>query len=237
MNLEPQLLRYDHQGQSLELLLKRSRRKTLVMYVHRNRPVEVRAPLRYPLREIESFVRQRLDWIQSASAELAKQPVNIPPGYQHGSIRPFLGHDHLLLLREGRKKQVVSEGYQLLVTLPPPLTESRVKQTLQDRYKVMAQSFLEGRLAQVLERFPDHWQVNSLVIRKMKARWGSCSRNGVICLNSLLMEQPVAAIDFVICHELCHLRHFHHGRGFYQLLDRVMPDWRLREKSMNNLIS
>ena len=63
----------------------------------------------------------------------------------------------------------------------------------------------------------------------MKARWGSCSSAGEICLNLLLMKAGLQQIDFVIAHELCHLTHFAHNASFYALLDEVMPDWKERE--------
>ena len=70
-------------------------------------------------------------------------------------------------------------------------------------------------------------------IRKMKARWGSCSSQGELCFNSLLMQKDEALIDLVIVHELCHLRHFNHNRAFYKLLGNVLPDWQEREKMLD----
>lgn len=70
-------------------------------------------------------------------------------------------------------------------------------------------------------------------IRKMKARWGSCSSRGELCFNSLLMQKDEALIDLVIVHELCHLRHFNHNRAFYELLGEVLPDWQAREKLLD----
>jgi len=229
---ETRTLHYQHQGETLELLLKRSRRKTMVMYVHATEPVEVRAPLRLPLYEVDSFVRQRLDWIAEARAELRQRPTPKLPGFKPGALRPFLGHQRVLLVKEGSRKSVEISGYAIMLTLPLPHSEERIRQTLQDHYRKLAKTYLQQRVQKVLERFPSDWPVQGLVIRKMKARWGSCSRQGVLCLNSLLMEQPEAAIDFVICHELCHIRHFHHGPRFYALMDQVMPDWREREQQL-----
>jgi predicted metal-dependent hydrolase len=70
---------------------------------------------------------------------------------------------------------------------------------------------------------------SSLKVRKMKAKWGSCSQSGVITLNLWLITQDIKAIDYVILHELCHLKHFDHTPAFYAYLAEFMPDWRARK--------
>lgn len=63
-----------------------------------------------------------------------------------------------------------------------------------------------------------------------KTRFGSCSSRGSICFSWRLMAYPEEAIDYVVLHELCHLRHMNHGREFYGLIQRYMPDWRQRRE-------
>ena len=64
-----------------------------------------------------------------------------------------------------------------------------------------------------------------LVVRWMTKRWGSCMKDGRIILNPELVKAPTACIDYVIFHELSHLKHHNHGKGFYRLLEQLMPDW------------
>jgi hypothetical protein len=78
-------------------------------------------------------------------------------------------------------------------------------------------------------------QTPALRLRKMTKRWGSCTRQGVIYLNTELIKAPSHCIDYVVCHELCHLRHPHHGPEFYRLLSRVMPDWELRKRRLERV--
>jgi predicted metal-dependent hydrolase len=70
-------------------------------------------------------------------------------------------------------------------------------------------------------------------VRAMKTRWGSCSASGRLLLNSQLIELPSSAIDYVIAHELCHLRVAKHGARFDRLLARLMPDWRDRQETLS----
>jgi predicted metal-dependent hydrolase len=63
-------------------------------------------------------------------------------------------------------------------------------------------------------------------LRLMKKTWGSCSAKGVITLNPHLVKAPPQCIDYVIAHEICHLKEHNHGKGFYALQDQLYPDWR-----------
>ena len=76
---------------------------------------------------------------------------------------------------------------------------------------------------------------SSFTIRKMKTRWGSCSRKGSISLNLHLIKLPEQCIKEVILHELCHLVHFNHSKEFYALMTAEMPDWKNWKKELKFL--
>lgn len=67
----------------------------------------------------------------------------------------------------------------------------------------------------------------------MRSQWGSCSQEGDLSLNTHLVKAPPPQLDYVLLHELCHLRHHDHGKGFQRLMDRHMPDWRERRRELN----
>ena len=73
----------------------------------------------------------------------------------------------------------------------------------------------------------------NLIIRRLQARWGSCSPSGVITLNLTLIQTPKACIDYVILHELCHIKENNHSAAFYKLLGHVLPDWERRREKLN----
>jgi len=75
-----------------------------------------------------------------------------------------------------------------------------------------------------------------VIIRKMKTRWGSCSKRGTIMLNTELVKTPTECIDYVIVHELCHLRERSHTPAFYRLLSRCMPDWERRKARLEKVV-
>ena len=69
----------------------------------------------------------------------------------------------------------------------------------------------------------------------MRRRWGSCDSNGSIFLNTQFVKAPVHCIDYVITHEMCHLRFAHHGPEFYRLLGRLMPGWKARKEGLQRV--
>ena len=74
-------------------------------------------------------------------------------------------------------------------------------------------------------------QSTHLSIKTMKTRLGSCnSKKGYINLNLKLLEKRLILIEYVILHEIAHLKHANHGREFYAFLEKFMPDFRMREK-------
>ena len=72
--------------------------------------------------------------------------------------------------------------------------------------------------------------------RFMRSQWGSCSATGVISLNTHLAKTPRRLIEFVVLHELCHLKYRNHGTRFHGLMDRHMPDWRARSSELDRYV-
>jgi predicted metal-dependent hydrolase len=71
----------------------------------------------------------------------------------------------------------------------------------------------------------------------MARRWGSCSKSGAILLNTELVKTPVDCIDYVIMHELCHLKEHAHNNGYFKLLSRHMPDWEKRKERLEKFLA
>ena len=197
-------------------------------------PVEMRVPLKCSWREIDSFLKSREAWIASAVDELASTPVKLPPRYIDGATHDYMGVPYTLVTTHASRVNVSLRSGQLIVRGPSPNSESAVRRHVENWYRDEAQNIFHERIRLCRGRFAATPRFKSLTVRKMKARWGSCSSQGVINLNTLLVRMPLSAIDLVITHELCHLTHFHHNRAFYELLSSAMPDWRAREKLLGN---
>ena len=213
-------------SRSLCFDLVRSARRTLALQVHPDGRLVVRAPRRCPLTEIDRFVGSRVDWIARKRSEFAAR-VRPQPAYSHGAEHPYLGGVFRLALSEGRPRGVALAGQRLEVRVADPADEALVRRALVGWYRQQAGGLFPERIA--------HWHgrmthldipLPTLRVRAMRSRWGSCSNRGNVNLNLWLIKLPVDCIDYVVVHELCHLREFHHGPAFYALMDQVLPDWR-----------
>ena len=86
--------------------------------------------------------------------------------------------------------------------------------------------------ARARDVFHDNAAVSGLTVRSLKRRWGSCSVRGQVTLAAQLIELPLPLIDYVLCHELCHLRRMDHSPNFHAALQKLLPDARQREKDI-----
>jgi predicted metal-dependent hydrolase len=102
----------------------------------------------------------------------------------------------------------------------------------------------ESARAMVTERiahFMDYYgvrhgiSVGRIAIRNQKSRWGSCSKKGNLNFNYKLAFMPLEIRDYIIVHEICHIKEFNHGRGFWQLVSEMVPDWKKLRKELRRM--
>lgn len=205
------------------------KRKTLVVYVHDDGNVEVRAPHGLSQKHIVRFVEEKATWIQRSIAKQTNKHQwknTIEPG----ASMWFLGRPRKLEVRQSSVASILYDEEVIAVAARDPWSLSALTRQLNDWYRDQAHAIFHERLLLVCQRFPGIIAAPELRLRKMQRRWGSCSRGGRVTLNTELVKLPLSLIDYVIAHELCHLSEFNHGKKFYALLEYVMPDWKQRER-------
>jgi len=214
----------------------RRRRKTLSLHVQKGVDTELRVPVNCSWEEIHGFLAARFDWILSAEEELRNRDTGPVDCFHGGGDVSFLGRRFQLDLVNSRYTVVEPSGDRLYVSCRNPNNPGLVEKHVMAFFRRRAEDLFPKRIDMLLAGFPVKVEPRNLKIRRMKARWGSCSTGGEICLNLMLMREQLSQIDFVIAHELCHLVHFAHNKAFYDLLDEVMPDWRKREKLLGRVL-
>jgi predicted metal-dependent hydrolase len=217
-----------------------SPRKTLAIDVHPDLSVTVQAPEGAELAEIETKVRKRAAWILRQQRQFEMYLPKLPPRqYVSGETHRYLGRQYRLKVSENGRDAgdgiKLSRGY-FYVNVRDKDDTARVKELLTEWYRRQAWRVFQERLETCFAKvrflnlaYPE------MTIRQMETRWGSCTPEGKIILNLKLIQVPKVYIDYVVMHELCHLKEHHHGRRFYELLDRVMPDWREKRNRLNSL--
>lgn len=207
--------------------VKFQRRKTLAVHVLADGAVEVRAPLGLSERHIVRFVEERAAWVvRTQQKQRAKHrwQNDVAPGAQLW----YLGEARRLEVHKGVASAVFIGPDTLQVFARDPCNLPALARQLEGWWRVQADVVFRERLLEVCKLFPG-LDVPPLRLRKMRQRWGSCSRRGQVTLNTELIKLPVSLIDYVIAHELCHLFEFNHSPRFYRRLAAAVPDWQQRE--------
>lgn len=222
--MEQQYLR-----QSFSYTVRRTRRKSIGIYVFRDGQVEVRTSKYTSMREIAEFVEAETPWVLSRLARLAHLPPIQTLEFKFGAAHYFLGQSLSLQLDVG-KASVYRDNNCLMIKVPDVGEEVQVKELLRNWYRQQANIFYVESVERLLPAIEDYAIAKPRVkIRAMRTRWGSCSSKGHINLNLWLIRLPPTLVDYVVAHELSHLVEFNHSPRFYRVLSEIMPDWRLRK--------
>lgn len=210
-------------------------RKTLAIEVHPDGSVQVIAPLKTEPEVIQDKIEKRASWI---AKQLRFFQGNTSGSYIYewvsGESIYYLGRQYRLKISEGNPS-VKLAGKYLLVQVKDRSDKIKIERIVNawylDHAKVKFKERL-GILNGILDR--EGLTVNSLIIRKINKRWGSCTKKGNLVLNVDLIKVPIHCIDYVLIHEVCHLKHHNHGSEFWGMLTKYCPDWvKLKNKLEN----
>lgn len=213
-------------------------RKTLEINVHPDQRVTVVAPLGATLEEIIRRTQKRGVWILKQIHVFEElQPLPPEPRYVSGETHRYLGRQYRLKIAEADRDSVKLKGRFLYVHLGNREDTAKVERLLEQWYRSHARDIFQTRLKTCLESARSlKLEEPPMTIRKMVKRWGSCTSAGRILLNLDLVKVPLHCIEYVIMHELCHLKVHNHSRKFYQLLSRCMPDWEQRKARLDLIV-
>lgn len=210
------------------------RKRTIEIRVDPQRGVLVAVPRRTPAAEVAELVRRRAGWILRRASELAHRPE--PKQLLSGESLPYLGGQVSLLVEPGEAKHVSVnfDGPGITVFVPGNLDGD------ERRLAVAAglERWYRGRAAEDLgARVALWWPVvgsepRDVLVCDQRRRWGSCSADGMLRFNWRLVQLDPVLIDYVVVHELAHLRVRDHSARFWAEVGRVQPDFALRRQRL-----
>ena len=213
----------------IDYSLTRSRRKTAAIYVRKGR-VEVRAPLNMPKRDIDRFVFSKEDWIRktlASQAALAASRDSFKLDY--GSKITFRGKLYPIAPRNGSRAGFDGEVFYM----PPGLTGQQIKSLCVQIYRRLALTYFTARTAYFAEKMGV--APAAIKVTNAKTRWGSCSSKKSINFSWRLALADDDVIDYVIVHELAHLKEMNHSPRFWAIVEKVMPDYAYRKLKLKSL--
>ena len=194
--------------------------------------VEASAPASMSNREILAFLQSRESWIREKHDEISRRPRPAEKQYVSGERIPLRGGWYTLRVEEKGRFSMRLEGETAIFSVRAGSDREHREAWLRRWYREQLAADLEKRVAfwsGVTGLVPSSWQT-----KNMKTRWGTCNpATGKLWFSLQLVSRPAECLDYVVLHELAHLRVRNHGQDFQAILNRYMPDWRRRRKWLN----
>lgn len=213
-------------------------RTTLDIAVEPDRSVVVTVPEKADLEIVDRRVKEKARWILKQQQFFEQFVPRTPPRqYVSGETHLYLGRQYRLKLHSADHSSVKLLGRYIHIHIPTPKDVDTVKQLLDDWYLNHAKVKFQERLDHCYQSFEYLGQPQpTLKIRTLQKRWGSLTSTGNLLLNRDLIRAPRQCIDYVVIHELCHLKHSDHSPQFYNFLSLMLPDWEKRKLKLEQLL-
>ncbi len=216
-------------GETIAYHLERRARRTVGLKITTDGLV-VHAP-KYILEfQLKKLIQEKSNWIVSKLA--ARQRNYVPPiVWQDGETLQFLGNTITLnVVQDNKNKQAQFNHNRLIITSPEAGNETVIKHKVIQWYKKQALIDFSRRLAIFAAKLGV--DTPPLKLSNAQSRWGSCSSRGDIRLNWRLLQAPPSIINYVVCHELAHLKEMNHSAKFWAVVGRIDPDYKTAEKEL-----
>ena len=215
---------------NIDISMRRSSRaRRLRMQMDNDGKLTLVVPWLVSKRSINIFVRSNTKWIKKQLSKVEKQKELRPKfKYRTGDMFYYFGEQVELIIKPSDRKRptIKVRDNKMLITLYRKIGEldgiKAVKKAIENFYRNKAEEVIHDRL----QFFNEHYgfPYNRVTMRNQKSRWGSCSRLRNLNFNWRLIMAPIEVIDYVVVHELCHLKEMNHSSRYWKLVDEEMPN-------------
>jgi predicted metal-dependent hydrolase len=221
---------------ALEYSLRRSKRRSIGFLIS-DEGLRISAPKWVTLGEIENAIREKQRWIfnkLSEQRERSARQLQPQMQWRDGATLPYLGEPITLRIASNSNAgvQYDAQSRALTVSLPAEAGERQLKDRVQAWLQLEAERLFAERLPLYAEKLGVTYQ--SFALTSAMTQWGSCTADGKIRLNWRLMHFALPQIDYVIAHELSHLREMNHSPRFWQTVQSVFPEFEAAKKALRD---
>lgn len=222
-------------GEDILVLVRYGDTRRFSVTVDPDLTVRANAPKEASPDEVAIRLEERASWIARQRAYFERfKLVRAAQRYTSGASLWYLGRQYRLKMVEGRGPAKLIGPYLRVPAENEAACERKVRQWYRERARAQFNHRLE--VCHAASKAILKIETPPLVLRQMVRRWGSCTSTGRILLNTDLVQAPVHCIDYVIVHELCHVRIHGHDKAFYRLLSACLPDWEKRKARLESFV-
>lgn len=216
----------------VEVRLNKRRKTRMGMTIDPGGYLVLDVPLNLKMSEVEAVVLEHQRWLKHRLSQVQNTSgASSHLSYQAGELIHVRGETLTLAIERSLFEDVVQTQNRLLVAAPET-DPMQVRRILTQWYSEQAHELFSQVLAGYAELPWLNGKLPPWGQRYMRSQWGSCSARGRLSLNTHLVKTPVPLVEYVVLHELCHLKHHNHGKRFHGLVEMYMPDWRSRSKEL-----
>lgn len=216
----------------MEIKITRKRIKNIIIRINEDGEVLISAPLKIPKSYIENLLKEKKEWIREKIASVQRRKERVST-YNEGEKFLYLGKEYIIEI-----KRDLQEGCQLL---EDRFIISLKENSLEIRKRLIDNWICENFYPYMIEltmRFGERMGFSPRVIkfREMKTRWGSCNTlTRSITYNHKLYSKPLEILEYIVVHELSHIPFPHHQKNFWEFVERYIPDWKERRRTLKEL--
>uniref|UniRef100_A9ABA7 YgjP-like metallopeptidase domain-containing protein n=1 Tax=Methanococcus maripaludis (strain C6 / ATCC BAA-1332) TaxID=444158 RepID=A9ABA7_METM6 len=213
----------------------RKKIKNMYLVVNPDCSIVLKVPPHVSDEYINSFIKKKESWIKKhLDIFESLNTKSVEKSYVDGEIFRYLGKKYILKINYSKKELVELSETELNVYVSEINDFEKKKRVIEKFYRKNAEielfEIFKNSYNVVTEKMPN------FAVRKMKKRWGSCSfHKNKIILNERLIEKSKECIEYVVFHELAHLKYPNHSKDFYNYLTKLMPDWKDRKLKLNEI--
>jgi predicted metal-dependent hydrolase len=218
-------------GQSIDYTLKKSHRARLIrLMIDRDSNLVVTVPWRYSVKNLNGVLEKKRKWIIEKCRDHKKEPaILVKKQFSTGDYIPYLGKSIKLLVQSNFSgiSYARRTSNTLLITVVQD-KQQNINSVLELWYRMEADSLIRDKAGKLGKQMDIRF--NNLTIRGQRTRWGSCSRKGNLSFNWKLIMAPNAVIDYVIIHELAHIKEMNHSKNFWNVVAVQCPHYKKHRK-------
>ena len=208
-------------------VIRTNRKKSASIKIEEGK-VKVIIPKTLSQKRLEQLVKEKTPWVRKKLREYAEyQPVK-PKEYVSGECFTYLGRNYRLKLVSGDSEQVKLKQGQFVLGVNKDLSSDKLAGLVRDSLLEWYFTHAKERLIEKTQRYAKIIGIEptSVMVKSYRSRWGSCSSKGEISYNWKIIIAPHHIVDYVVVHELCHLKHHDHSPAFWKSVEQVIPDYR-----------
>ncbi|MDD6771164.1 MAG: SprT family zinc-dependent metalloprotease [Inconstantimicrobium porci] len=224
-------MKVEYNKMKVEFELIRSRRKSISITMKYDGGIIVRCPLRMKNDDVIKFIQSKSEWIMIKQQEIKEmQKAKVERTLENGSSLMFLGKEYPLeiIINELYKKTNITKTEDKIIITVDIYDKEKIKEELKKWYKVQCINVVTERIALYQKYFRD--SPKEIKVKEQKSRWASCTYDNRILFNWRCVMADINAVDYIVVHEMCHFEYKNHSKEFWNSVENIMPDYKIRKQ-------